>query len=93
MDKNAMKQAIEEIKTDSYEKEKDGWKEIISKILKEIKSLESEKRHLGCQINDIDAKLVFLKRDLDDIKIGRIDRISFAYNNAFMNQVHTTSRI
>jgi len=76
MEKRLVKKAVEEAEKDLKEKQIKEVKKIVLKTLEKINSLKDDRKEAQAKVKDIDKKLKILKMDIDDLKEGRLDRIS-----------------
>lgn len=68
MEKEIIKKAFESAEKETQEKQVEFIKKIVQKYLEKIDSLSKEKEK-------VDEEMRLLKKDLDDLKAGRLDKI------------------
>lgn len=76
MEKELVKRAYNEAQDSLKEKQVEEVKRIVLKTLEKIESLKSDKEKAQENVKDIDEKIKILKMDIDDLKEGRLDRIT-----------------
>ena len=67
-EKNLTKEAYDEVQNEKREKQKDEIKKIITKSLEELDKKEKNRK-------DLDDEIRILRRDVEDFKEGRLDRV------------------
>ena len=76
MNRNLVKKAVEEAEKDLKDKQVKEVKKIVLETLEKINTLKDERKTAQEKVRDIDKKIKILKMDIDDLKEGRLDRIS-----------------
>ena len=76
MTKEVVKKAFEEAEKDLKDKQVQEVKKIVLATLEKIDGLKKDKEKAQSEVKDIDKKIKLLKMDIDDLKEGRLDRIS-----------------
>ena len=76
MNKSLVKKAVEEAEKDLKDKQVKEVKKIVLETLEKLNTLKDERKTAQEKVKDIDKKIKILKMDIDDLKEGRLDRIS-----------------
>ena len=76
MNKTLVKKAVEEAEKDLKDKQIKEVKKIVLETLEKLSNLKDERRTTQENVRDIDKKIKILKMDIDDLREGRLDRIS-----------------
>jgi len=76
LDKALVKQAYSEAEDSLKQKQVDEVKKIVLKTLEKIESLKTDKEKAQENVKEIEEKIKLLKLDIDDLKEGRLDRIT-----------------
>ena len=76
MNKTLVKKAVEEAEKDLKDKQVKEVKKIVLETLEKLSNLKDDRKTAQEKVGDIDKKIRILKMDIDDLKEGRLDRIS-----------------
>lgn len=75
MEKEIVKEGYNDAQKSLKEKEVAEVKTIVLETLKKIDNLKKDKKNKQIEIKELDEQIKILEADIEDLKIGRIDRI------------------
>lgn len=75
MKKEIVKKGFDEAQNSLREKQVEEVKKIVLKTLEKIDTLKGNKKKKQAEVKEIDEQIKILESDIEDLKVGRIDRI------------------